>query len=205
MSFDRPRCLTPSIERLRGLFQHRGFLSGMVIDESDGMPSASVYVHRFGSLIRAYQLVGYTPDRDYRYLEVNRHLRRMHPAIVNQIECEIAGLGGCVTRDPATDLLWVNREFTVSVVLARAQPITDYQCRGKIRLDHGLAPDISVAARLDRSNQTLLDYYLLPNIDFGQTRINLGECNPIEFESYRFDSLKFFYGMAARSKLRNAA
>ena len=193
------------IERLRGLFQHRGFLSGMVIDEADGMPSTSVYVHRFGSLIRAYQLVGYTPDRDYRYLEVNRHLRRMHPTIVNQIEGEIAGLGGCVTRDPATDLLWVNREFTVSVVLARAQPISDYRCRWKIRLDHGLAPDISVAARLNRSNQTLLDYYLLPTIDFGQARINLGECNPIEFESYRFDSLKFFYGMAARSKLRNAA
>jgi hypothetical protein len=64
------------IDRLRGLYRHRGFLSGLVIDESEGMPSASVYVHRFGSLIRAYQMVGYTPDRDYRFLEINRFLRR---------------------------------------------------------------------------------------------------------------------------------
>jgi DNA invertase Pin-like site-specific DNA recombinase len=193
------------IERLRSLFKNRGFLSGMVIDEQDGMPSTSVYVHRFGSLIRAYQLVGYTPDRDYRYLEINRHLRRMHPGIVQQIEVEIADLGGAVTRDPATDLLWVNREFRVSVVLARAQAVVEGHCRWKIRMDHGLAPDISVAARLDRSNQTLLDYYLLPSIDFGSTRISLAERNPIELESYRFDSLEFFYGMAARTRLRTAA
>jgi hypothetical protein len=193
------------IERLRGLFKSRGFLSGMVIDEQDGMPSTSVYVHRFGSLIRAYQLVGYTPDRDYRYLEINRHLRRMHPTIVQQIEAEISDLGGTVTRDPATDILWVNREIRVSVVLARAQTVAAGLCRWKIRMDYGLAPDISVAARLDRSNQTLLDYYLLPSIDFGSARISLAERNPIELESYRFDSLEFFYGMAARTRLRTAA
>jgi len=27
----------------------------------------TVYRHRFGSLIRAYELIGYTPVRDYRY------------------------------------------------------------------------------------------------------------------------------------------
>ena len=60
------------LERLRDLYQSRGLLSGMIIDETEGMPSAAVYIHRFGSLIRAYQMVGFTPDRDYRYLEVNR-------------------------------------------------------------------------------------------------------------------------------------
>ena len=193
------------IDRLRGLFKHKGFLSGLVIDESEGMPSTSVYVHRFGSLVRAYELVGYTPDRDYRYLEINRHLRRMHPGIVSEIEKQIAELGGEVSRDPATDLLWVNREFRVSVVLARAQGIGQDHCRWKIRMDNGLSPDISVAARLDHANKELLDYFLLPSIDFGLARISLGERNPIELESYRFDSLDFFYGMAARSKLRIAA
>ena len=43
------------------------------------MPSSSTFRHRFGSLIRAYQLVGYTPDRDFRYMETNRALRAVHP------------------------------------------------------------------------------------------------------------------------------
>jgi hypothetical protein len=42
------------IERLRNLYQNRGFLSGLIIDETEGMPSTSIYSHRFGSLVRAY-------------------------------------------------------------------------------------------------------------------------------------------------------
>jgi hypothetical protein len=77
--------------------------------------------------------------------------------------------------------------------------------RWKIRLDSSLSPDISVAARLDPSNQAQLDYYLLPRIDFGQSRISLAEQNPVEFESYHFESLDYLYGMAARARLRVAA
>ena len=85
------------------------------------MPSAAAYAHRFGNLLRAYQAVGFTPDRDYQYLEVNQFLRRLHPEIVGQTERMIAEVGGVVTRDSATDLLTVNREFSISLVLARCQ------------------------------------------------------------------------------------
>ncbi|MFV8527637.1 recombinase family protein, partial [Ralstonia pseudosolanacearum] len=113
------------IDRLRNLYRNRGFLSGLIIDETEGMPSSAAYVYRFGSLIRAYQAVGFTPDRDYRYLEINRFLRQLHPKIVTQTEQAIADLGGMVLRDPATDILDVNREFTVSIVLSRCQPRTN--------------------------------------------------------------------------------
>ena len=93
-------------------------------------------------------------------------------------------LGGSVERDSATDVLWVNREFTVSIVLARCHAIESGHNRWKIRLDSSLAPDISVAARLDGSNQAIRDYYLLPRVDFGLSRISLAEQNAAELESY---------------------
>jgi DNA invertase Pin-like site-specific DNA recombinase len=193
------------IERLRNLYQHRGFLSGLVIDEAEGMPSTSVYSHRFGSLVRAYQMVGFTPDRDYRYLEINKFLRRFHPEIVNQTESQIAMLGGSVRRDPATDLLRINDEFSLSLVLARCQTPESGRHHWKVRFDTSLAPDITVAVRLDQTNEAARDYYLLPRLDFGQPRISLAERNAIEFESYRFDSLDYLYGMAERTRLRRAA
>ena len=193
------------IERLRTLFQNRGFLSGLIIDETEGMPSTSVYVHRFGSLIRAYQAVGYTPDRDYQYLETNRFLRRLHPEIVGKTELMIANLGGTVVRDPATDLLTVNGEFTVSLVLARCQVQDSGRNRWKVRFDTGLLPDITVAVRLDQPNLAPLDYFLLPRLDFGQPRLSLADQNAIEFESYRFDTLDYLYGMAERFRIRRAA
>jgi hypothetical protein len=141
------------IEKLRGLYQQHGYLSGLIIDEAEGMPSAAAYAHRFGSLIRAYQTVGFTPDRDYQYLEVNQFLRRLHPEIVGQTERMIAEVGGAVVRDPATDLLTVNHEFTVSLVLARCQLLDNGRRRWKVRFDTSLAPDITVAVRLDETNQ----------------------------------------------------
>lgn len=193
------------IERLRALHRNRGFLSGLVIDETDGMPSSSVYAYRFGSLIRAYQMVGFTPDRDYRFLEVNHILRQLHPEIVADTERRIAAIGGNAVRDPATDMLRINGEFDVSVVLARCTTLESGRHRWKVRFDTGLMPDITVAVRLDEGNREPLDYYLLPRLDFAQPRLNLADRNAIEFESYRFDTLDYLYGMAERTRLRRAA
>lgn len=190
------------IEKLRRLLQQHGYLSGLVIDEAEGMPSAAAYAHRFGSLIRAYQTVGFTPDRDYQYLEANQFLRRLHPEIISQTEKMITEVGGVVLRDPASDLLTINREFTVSLVLSRCQLLGDGRRRWKVRFDTSLTPDITVAVRLDTSNQAPLDYYLLPRLDFGQQRIQLADHNSLEFESYRFDNLDFLYDMARRSRIR---
>jgi DNA invertase Pin-like site-specific DNA recombinase len=193
------------IEKLRGLYQRRGFLSSLVIDEAEGMPSAAAYIHRFGSLIRAYKTVGFTPDRDYQFLEVNKFLRRLHPEVVANTEREIQNVGGSIERDPATDLLEVNREFSVSVVLARCQSHDDGRRRWKVRFDTSLAPDITVAVRLAPGNQSIQDYYLLPLLDFGLPRISLADHNGIEFESYRFDTLDYLHHMAERARLRRAA
>lgn len=192
------------IERLRNLYQNRGFLSGLVINETEGMPSTAVYSHRFGSLLQAYMTVGFSPDRDYRYLEANRFLRRYHPEIIAQTERSIIDLGGGVARDPATDLLRLNNEFSVSLVLARCQEHGGGRYSWKIRFDTSLAPDITVAVRLDRSNQNALDYYLLPRLDFGYAGVNLRETNPIEFEAYHFQTLDYLYGMAERVLVRRA-
>ena len=193
------------IEKLRRLFQHRGYLSGLIIDEAEGMPSSAVYAHRFGSLLRAYQTVGFTPDRDYQYLEVNQILRRMHPLIVCQTETMIVEAGGSVIRDPATDLLTVNNEFTVSLVLSRCHRLDDGRRRWKVRFDTSLVPDITIAVRFDETNQATLDYYLLPRLDFGQPRIHLAEHNGLELESYRFDNLDYLYSMSMRSRIRRIA
>jgi hypothetical protein len=117
----------------------------------------------------------------------------------------MAALGGRVRREPSTDLLNVNDEFRVSLVLARCQRRESGHLCWKVRFDTGLAPDLMVAVRLAPDNQAAQDYYLLPRLDFGISRVNLGENNPVELENYRFDTLDYLYGMAARSRLRLAA
>lgn len=150
------------LDRLRQLYQARGFLSAILIDEAEGLPSSGAFGQRFGSLIRAYELVGFTPDRDYRFVEANRLLRRLHPEIVQRTEAAMLALGAQIERDPATDLLRVNAEFSVSVILSRCTATAAGVLRWKLRLDTSLRPDITVAVRLAPGNAAELDYYLLP-------------------------------------------
>jgi DNA invertase Pin-like site-specific DNA recombinase len=48
------------LETLRRLLQERGSLTARSIDKANGTPSSSAYQRRFGSLLRAYELIGYT-------------------------------------------------------------------------------------------------------------------------------------------------
>ena len=193
------------LDHLRKLRDREGKVSGLLIDETEGMASSSVYRNRFSSLIRAYQLIGYTPDRDYQFLETNRQLRRMHPNVVTEVIDRIHQSGGAVLRDPTTDLLTVNGEFTASLVIARCRRTESGSFRWLIRLDTGHQPDITIAVRMGAENQQPLDYYLLPRIDVTIEKLLLAEDNPASIDTYRFNDLDFFLGMAARTKIPEVA
>ena len=193
------------LAELQRLLQDRGFLSGLVIDETERLPSSSAYQSRFGSLLRAYELVGFTPDRDYRYIEINRALRRMHPQIVTGTIAGIKNAGGWVEQNPATDLLTINGEFTASIVVVRCRTTAAGSLRWQIRFDVGLWPDITVAVRMDQPNREALDYYLLPRIDMTASCLRFAEDNGVSLDAYRFETLDALFGLAARTELLEAA
>jgi DNA invertase Pin-like site-specific DNA recombinase len=51
------------LDLLRDLLKKRGRLSANIIDEEKGVPCAMTVENRFGSLRRAYELIGYRPHR----------------------------------------------------------------------------------------------------------------------------------------------
>ncbi|WP_290810674.1 recombinase family protein [Ferrovibrio sp.] len=193
------------LQLLRATFDDRGYLSGLIIDESERLPSSSAYRTRFGSLLRAYHMVGFRPDRDYDYVEINKILRQMHHQVVDDTSREIARVGGEIQRDPDTDLLSVNREFTASIVISRCRETWGGALRWHIRFDTSLSPDITVAVRMDELNRQPIDYYLLPRIDVSPPRLRLAQDNGLSFDAYRFDTLDHLYVMAMRSQLMEMA
>jgi DNA invertase Pin-like site-specific DNA recombinase len=194
------------LDRLSAIFSEKGWLSGLIIDEMDDMPSSSTFRHRFGSLVRAYQLVGYTPARDYRYIETNRTLRALHPDVVDQVIADIEQQGGAVRRDPISDLLHINEEFSASLVIARCHVSAAGGLRWKVRFDHGLRPSITIAVRMDEVNASIRDYYLLPWLEAGRTpSLRLAPENGILLDTYRFDTLDAFVELTKRVPLRVTA
>jgi DNA invertase Pin-like site-specific DNA recombinase len=193
------------LDALRKILKQQGVLSGLIIDEQDDLPSSSVYRSRFGSLLRAYYLIGYEPERDYRYIEINRALRQAHPQVVAEILAGIVRGGGTAVQDPTTEMIRINDEFTASVILARCHTTGAGSLRWRICLDTGLVPDITIAVRMDELNESPRDYYLLPSIDMTLDRLRLAEQNGLWLDAYRFDTLDFFYTLAGRTQAMEAA
>jgi DNA invertase Pin-like site-specific DNA recombinase len=203
---DRDRHYTDDelLGMLRKALQERGSISGIVIDACDAMPSSSTYRQRFRGLVRAYALAGYHPNHDYEYLRINGELRKRYQEFVQQLLDALQTVAS-VVRDPATDLLTVNGEFTVSIVLARCFTTVAGRLRWNIRLDAILRPDITIAVRMTASNDGILDYYLLPMAELTARRLRLAEENGLSIDPYRFDNLDIFTSLVRRSSISEAA
>lgn len=193
------------LDQLRLLLKREGRLSGLLIDESEQMASSSVYRHRFASLLRAYELISYNPDRDFGFIETNRKLREMYPSVIASIEKRICEEGGRVETEEQSGLLTLNGEWTASLVIARCRQAASGSFRWLIRLDAGLKPDVTVAVRMTADNREPLDYYLLPSIDLTLEKLMLAEDNALGIEAYRFENLDFFFEMSKRTRIPEAA
>jgi hypothetical protein len=64
---------------------------------------------------------------------------------------------------------------------------------------------VTIAVRMEETNRSALDYYLLPQIDMAADRLQLAEENGLSLDAYRFEDLEFLFGMAARTELTEAA
>lgn len=190
---------------LRNVLSQHGRISGFLIDETEGLPSSTAFRHRFGSLTSAYRLIGYDAGIDYSFIEENRKLRSRHPELVSTVIQKVQALGAKVDWDNEIQLMHLNNELKVSIVLCRHTTTGAGSSRWLVRLDSGLKPDITIAVRMDATNDGIRDYYLLPGIDMTWEALRLAEENGVYLDAYRFETLDFFIGMAKRNKIQEAA
>jgi DNA invertase Pin-like site-specific DNA recombinase len=193
------------LNALRALLQQHGSLSAVIIDEAEGVPPSSAYRQRFGTLSRAYRLVGAEPRRDDAYVEINRALRAMHPQIVTKAIADIEDVGGRVRRGSRDGHFWVNDELSLALVLSRCTQTASGLLRWIVRFDPGERPDLTIAVRMEPDHASIRDYYLLPRIDTQMPHMLLQEDNGVFLDAFRFDNLDYFMELTARSPVRRAA
>jgi len=192
------------LEKLRAVLKQHGRISGILIDEAEGLPSSSAFSHRFGTLVNAYRLIGYDAGIDFAFIEENRRLRKRHPDLVASVIQQITARGGLAVWDGDTGLLNLNGELRVSIVLCRHTTAEAGSSRWLVRLDAGLKPDITIAVRMDATNEGVRDYYLLPAIDLTLENLRIAEWNGVYLDTYRFDTLDYFFGLAERVNVEEA-
>ncbi|MFP8416569.1 recombinase family protein [Enterobacter hormaechei] len=188
------------LDKLRHLLKIRGRLSGIIIDEEELFPSSSIFRSRFGGLVRAYSLIGYTPQHDYSYLEIKKQIAEHNLSFIDTLVQDIYRYGGwgSIQEDGS---LYINDEFSISTHLIRCQRLSSGKLRWKIKFNMLHRYDCMIFPRLDSSNNTVVDYFIFPAIDILHSDLTLHENNGFILELYRFDDLSCLERLVKRTLL----
>jgi len=150
--------------RLRKTLLKEGRLSISIIDRTPGLPCVATCQTHFGSMRNLYRLLGYTPKRNYEFLDSRRIWSEQKTLLASRINAAIRKAGGRVSTGGWTDSLRVNGTTCVSVRAARWTPgkIESHSPHWTIQCDAHVPAGWIAAIRLSEHNQAVLDYVLLP-------------------------------------------
>ncbi|EPW4259348.1 recombinase family protein [Citrobacter youngae] len=190
------------LEKLKQKLESNGKLSGFIIDEDDTGPSSSVYRTRFGGLLRAYTLIGYKPEHDYSYIQINEALRSFYSGIIEDFKGEILKSNCFIDEYKYAPMLYINDELLISVLITKCTPMKSGKLRWKVRFDNSQKADITIVIRMDSQNISPLDFYIIPKIENEYSKMCMTETNNIRLDLYRFDNLDKLLQIITRMKLR---
>jgi DNA invertase Pin-like site-specific DNA recombinase len=200
---NRTRVLTDAqlLDRLRMFCLHTGPVPKEVVTADKRMPSISAFTRHFGGMVQAYELIGYRPRCDYRYIELNRQIQQNRDQYADTIIRQLRDVGARVEVDRRSRLLRVNGEFTVAIVCARCRD--RYQARGRhvwdLKPKRWSGADIAVVIRLKPGNEEIFDYFLFPAAAPLPAKLQLTVSNKRVIDVHRFADLDLLTKMAQRA------
>ncbi|HTD02728.1 recombinase family protein [Undibacterium sp.] len=190
------------LKKLHTLYEQYGYLSRPLIRMGPGMPAPETYYHRFGSLRHAYQLVGYQPRGDDSFVIARHYEPIPTAACIDAVFQQLPQAEWHPTTRGQLNYIKTGDGLLVSIT---AVPCRDNRLGGfcwTLRKAFMTEADVTIAVRLQRNNQDVRDYYVLPSAEFRRRSLCLQEHNPQHIEVYRVDSLDGVWQLFARSSIR---
>ncbi|MFC3321306.1 hypothetical protein [Mesorhizobium cantuariense] len=211
--FDRAQIVLKTIYRhmtndemlaaLRALLARRGALSLAMIDADSECPPSQRYQWRFGTIVKAYELIGYEPSKNYRYIGVNRRLETMRLQVIRDLVGAMERRGGVAAHDMATDLLRINEEITVAITIGRCRVSGFGYPRWFSKAYQRPLPDIFVLIRMNPGDLTIRDYLIAPPHEIAG-KSELHAINGAPLDTYIFPALNPIIRLAEREPVGGA-
>ncbi|MFK4533978.1 DNA invertase Pin-like site-specific DNA recombinase [Bradyrhizobium ottawaense] len=150
--------------RLRRTLFKEGRLTPTIIDRTPGLPCSATCQTHFGNFRNLYRLLGYTPKRNYEFLDARPVWSELRSKLVEQAAAAIKAAGGSISSGGWSDCLRVNGAACLSVRVARWTPgrKPSHAPHWSIEREACLPDGWIAAIRLAGHNKTVLDYVLLP-------------------------------------------
>jgi len=147
------------LDALRKLLVLHGKLNSKLINSTQGVPGTGFFESRFGSLVAAYHLIGFDPERDFTYLIGYTQRCRQTAAFRVAVAEQLHNRGAIVIPEQKT-VLQIDGRCRVAVMMCHCRT-TDGTPRWIAQHHVRPRPDWMLVARLNASDDAILDYQLL--------------------------------------------
>lgn len=158
---------------LRMLLAEKGRLSLQLIKDAPDMPSPSAYRGRFGSVRRAYELIGYGHSAAFGPVDLRRRTQALREELIGKIETMFPGKVWVERRGGRwRSLLRLETGPIVSVVIAHSIGTSSKGCIWQIDPIAHERLHVSLLALLDGDNSIVQEMFLFLSMD-RQTRFRV--------------------------------
>jgi DNA invertase Pin-like site-specific DNA recombinase len=166
------------LKRLSILLSREGRLSLRLINNSNDLPSSSTYRHRFGSLRRAYEMIGYGRPEQFGPIDLRRRTQSLREELISKIAKTFPDAVSIVRSGGRwRSRLRLQDGLIFSVLVARSLKVWKNTVRWIIDPVKHERSYVTLLARLDIDNSSFFDFHVLPNID-RSTRRQISQGDP---------------------------
>ncbi len=183
------RTKTEMLTALQNLWKREGTLNSRLIDTARDVPDSRTFFRHFGSLSAAYDLIGF-PHRDNSVYVVKRMAKGIREKLCEEICDRIRAVGATAARGSEPGSLVVNGNLSAKVMLAFVYTRGLRQGMWPLSIHQRRRVDILIIARLDASQHSICDYYVVPALAELRGKFYVREVKNAAFlELYRVKNL----------------
>jgi DNA invertase Pin-like site-specific DNA recombinase len=154
------------LNSLRELLASEGRLSLKLIQNCHAVASPSTYRHRFGSLRRAYELIGYGCADQFGPIDVRRRTQALRDQLIGDIAATFPDDIAVVRRGGRwRSQLRMKNGWIVSVLVARSVKVWKNAVRWRVDPVSDEIRNVTLLARLNEGNRSFLDFHVFPGMD----------------------------------------
>jgi len=154
------------LSELRTLLIMKGRLTHGLIKQCPSMPAPSTFIHRFGSLKRAYDLVGYNRPEQFGNIDMRKRTLALRERLLKSI-VELFPTTVVIAKrnNKWRDKLRLLNGQTISVAIARAIRVWKSAVRWQVDPHPYERRFVTLLARLDQDNSAFMDFHVVPRVD----------------------------------------
>jgi DNA invertase Pin-like site-specific DNA recombinase len=174
---------------LRELLERKGRLTSTIIEDAAELPCHMTYIERFGSLRRAYGLIGYHPDT-FKVYDARQSAIATRARLANELLSAIQGGGRSAAFDAKSGRVTIAPTLTVSILIVRCQRLVTGSLRWPVRRRIDPDTSLTLVVRMREDNDSFLDFYLLSTRRALKPRLTFRKQRQAEIRPYRLTTVE---------------